>query len=323
MRRRDFLPLVAATAMTWKPTLAEVTMPRIGFIQAGAQEENQSFLNAFHDGLSALGWINGSNIAIFDGWAQDRTERLPGIIKEMTGSGAVVLVTAGTPATLAAKRAAAKIPTVFVAVDDPVAIGVVDSFAKPGGNATGLCLTSSELIAKRLQLLQELVPGLDRLAVIVRTDPGLEQKLKDIRSNAGHLGIDVLALEATTGTALERAFGRLQSERCEAAYVASGPLGPAKRATIIALATEARLPVIYSFRVFAVDGGLITFGADYGDLFRRAAGYVDKILRGAKPADLPVEQPSKFELVVNLKTARALGLAIPQSILVRADEVIE
>jgi putative tryptophan/tyrosine transport system substrate-binding protein len=323
MRRRDLLSLTAATAIAWGPALAEVTIPRIGFIQAGVRQDNQGLLDAFRDALSALGWINGSNILILDRWAEDRTERLPGIIKEMVGSGVVVLVTAGTAATLAAKRVAAKMPTVFVAVDDPVAIGVVDSLAKPGGDATGLCLTSSEMIAKRLQLLQELVPGLDRLAVIVRTDPGLEQKLQDIRSNAGRLGIKVLALEAPTGKTLERAFGLLRSERCEAVYVASGPLGPAKRATIISLAAEARLPVIYSFRVFAVDGGLIAFGADYADLLRRAAGYVDKILNGAKPADLPVQQPSKFQLVVNLKTAHALGLAIPPPILARADEVIE
>jgi putative ABC transport system substrate-binding protein len=323
MRRRDLLSLTAATAIAWGPALAEVTIPRIGFIQAGVRPDNQSLLDAFRDGLSALGWSNGSNIVILDRWAEDHTDRLPGTIKEMVGSGVVVLVTAGTAATLAAKRVGAKMPTVFVAVDDPVAIGVVDSLAKPGGDATGLCLSSSEMIAKRLQLLQELVPRLGRVAVIVRNDPGLEQKLQDIRSNAERLGIKVLALEAPTGKTLERAFGLLRSERCEAVYVASGPLGPAKRATIISLAAEARLPVIYSFRVFAVDGGLIAFGADYADLFRRAAGYVDNILKGAKPADLPVQQPSKFQLVVNLKTARALGLTIPPSILSRADEVIE
>ena len=322
MRRRDFLPLAAATAMTWKPTSAEVTMPRIGFIQAGAQEENQSFLNAFHDGLSALGWADGSNIAILDRWAEDRTERLPGIIKEVVEAGVVVLVTAGTAATLAAKRISTTMPIVLVGVDDPVAIGVVDSFAQPRGNVTGLCLTSSEMIAKRLQLLKEFVLGLHHLAVIVRNDPGLEQKLQDIRGKAQRMGIEVLMLEATTGKALEFAFARLRGERCEAVYLASGPLGPAKRATIISLAAEARLPAIYSFRVFPVDGGLMAFGADYSELFRRAAGYVDKILTGANPADLPVEQPRKFDLTVNLKTAKTLGLTVPPAILAGADEVI-
>ena len=167
------------------------------------------------------------------------------------------------------------------------------------------------MIAKRLQLLQELVPRLRRVAVIVRGDPGIEQKLQDIRVDAAQMKIEPLMLQATTGTALELAFARLRGERCEAVYVASGPLGPAKRAEIIALAADSRLPAMYSFRVFPVDGGLMSFGADYGDLFRRAAGFVDKILKGAKPADLPVEPPRKFDLTVNLKTAGALGLTIP------------
>jgi ABC-type uncharacterized transport system substrate-binding protein len=322
MRRRDFLPLAAATVMTWKPISAEVMMPRIGFIQTGARQENQSLLDAFHDGLSALGWTDGSNIAILDRWAEDHTERLPGLIKELVSSGAVVLVTAGTAATLAAKRVSATIPIVLVGVDDPVAIGVVDSLAQPRGNVTGLSLTSSELVAKRLQLLRELVLGLHRLAVIVRDDPGLEQKLQDIRSHAERMGIEALILGATTGEALERAFARLRGERCEAVYLASGPLGPAKRATIISLAAKARLPAIYSFRVFPVEGGLMAFGADYSDLFRRAAGYVDKILKGASPADLPVEPPRKFDLTINLKTAKTLGLTVPPAILADADEVI-
>jgi putative ABC transport system substrate-binding protein len=323
MRRRDLLLLTAGTAMTQNLASAEVETARIGFVQTGSRQENQTLLDAFRDHLSALGWTDGRNIAILDRWAEERTERLPGIVKELIGSGVAILITAGTPATLAAKRANATVSIVLVGVDDPVALGVVESLAQPGGNATGLSLSSSELIGKRLQLLQELVPELRRLAVIARGDPGLEQKLQDIRSNAKGMKIEVWLLGATTGTALELAFARLRGERCEAVYLASGPLGPAKRARIIALAAESRLPAIYSFRVFPVDGGLMSFGADYGDLFRRAAGSVDKILKGAKPADLPVGQPDKFELVINLKTAKALGLAVPQSILTRADEVIE
>jgi putative ABC transport system substrate-binding protein len=240
----------------------------------------------------------------------------------VVGSGAVVLVTAGTAATLAAKHVSATIPIVLVGVADPVAIGVAASLTQPSGNVTGLSLTSSELIAKRLQLLRELVRGLNRLAVVVRNDPGLEQKVQDIRGNAKRMGIEVLVLEADTGKALEHAFMRLQGERCEAVYLASGPLGPAKRATIIALAAEARLPAIYSFRVFPVEGGLMAYGADYSDLFRRAAGYVDKILKGAHPTDLPVDPPRKFDLTINLKTAKTLGLTVPPAILGDADEVI-
>jgi ABC-type uncharacterized transport system substrate-binding protein len=323
MRRRELMLLAAATAMTRNLAVAEVKTARIGFVQTGSRQENQSLLDTFRNHLSALGWTDGRNIAILDRWAEERTERLPGIVKELIGSDVAILVTAGTPATLAAKRATTTVSIVLVGVDDPVALGVVESLAQPGGNATGLSLSSSELIAKRLQLLQELVPQLRRLAVIARGDPGLEQKLQDIRSNAKGMKIEVWLLEATTGTALELAFARLRGERCEAVYVASGPLGPAKRARIIALAAESRLPAIYSFRVFPVDGGLMSLGADYGELFRRAAGSVDKILKGAKPAELPVEQPTTFELVINLKTAKELGLTIPQSILARADELIE
>lgn len=323
MRRRDLLLLAAGTAVTRNPAAAETPAARIGFVQVGSRQESDGLLDAFREGLAALGWKDGSNIVVLDRWAEERAEQLPGIVKELIGSGVALLVTGGTPATLAATRASLTIPIVLVGVDDPVALGVVASLAQPRGNVTGLSLSSSEVIATRLELLQELVPGLRRVAVIVRKDPGLEQKLQDIRSDAARMKIEPLMLEATTGTALELAFARLRGERCEAVYVASGPLGPAKRAQLIALAAESRLPAIYSFRVFPVGGGLMSYGANYGDLFRRAAGFVDKILKGAKPADLPVEPPRKFDLIVNLKTAKQLELMIPQSILARADEVIE
>jgi len=184
-------------------------------------------------------------------------------------------------------------------------------------------LTSSAVIAERLELLQQIVPSLRRLAVIVRDDPGLEQKLQDIRSNAQRKGIEALMLEATTAKALELAFARLHTDRCQAIYVASGPMGPVKRARIISLAADARVPAIYSFRIFTVEGGLIAFAADYGDLFRRAADFVDRILKGANPATLPVEPPHKFKLTVNLETAKKLGLTIPPTILAAADEIIE
>jgi len=322
MRRRDLL-LSAAAAMASASAGAGAETRRIGFVQTGSQQENAGLLDAFRNELSALGWKDGGNIAILDRWADDHAERLPGIVKELIVSGVAVLVTGGTSATFAAKRAGATVPIVLVGVDDPVALGVVRTLARPGGNATGLCLTSPEMIGKRLELLQELVPRLRRVAVIVRADPGLEQKLHDIRYVAERQKVQVLILEAATGSALDLAYARLRVERCEAVYVASGPLGPAKRAQLIALAAEARLPAIYSFRIFPVDGGLISFGADYTNLFRRAAGYVDKILEGAEPANLPVEPPHKFNLTVNLKTAGTLGLEIPPAILERADEVIQ
>jgi putative ABC transport system substrate-binding protein len=323
MIRRDVLLFPAASLLAWRTALAKAGIPRIGVIQVGSRHENQSQLDAFRENLSALGWTDDSKITILDRSADENTERLPGIVKELAGSGVTLLVTAGTPATLAASRAGRAVSLVLVGVDDPVALGVAASLAQPGGNATGLSLTSSELIAQRLQLLRELLPGLRRLAVIVRKDPGLEQKSRDIRSHAHRMRIEVLMLEAASGTALDLAFAHLRGERCEAVYVASGPLGPAKRGRIITLAAEARLPAMYCFRLFPIDGGLMSFAADYDDLFRRAAGFADKILRGADPAALPIEPPRKFNLTVNLKTAEALGLTFPPSILARADEVIE
>jgi len=204
-----------------------------------------------------------------------------------------------------------------------VSLGVVESLEQPGGNATGLSLTSPEVTTERLGLLQELIPGMHRLAVIVRDEPGVDQKLQDIRSDAQRKGIEALMLEATTAKALELAFTRLRADRCQAIYVASGPLGPVKRARIIALAADSRLPVIYPFRIFPIEGGLMSFAADYVDLFQRAAGFVDRILKGANPSAIPVEPPRKFGLTINLDIARALGLTIPPTILARADEVIE
>jgi len=322
MTSRRFLLLAGTTAIAWAAVAGENKVPRIGFIQAGSRQETQSLLDAFAESLSSLGWTEGKNIAVLDRWAEDRGEALPAIVKELIGSGAAILVTAGTAATLAARRVSTTIPIVLVGVDDPVSLGVVDSLAHPGGNVTGLSLTSSAVVAERLELLRQLVPGLHRLAVIVRDDPGLDQKLQDIRSDAQRNGIEALVLEATTAKALELAFARLRADRSQAIYLASGPLGPVKRARIIALAADSRLPAIYSFRIFAIEGGLMSFAADYGDLYRRAAGFVDRILKGADPAATPIEPPRKFNLTVNLKTAKALGLTIPTTMLAAA-EVIE
>jgi putative ABC transport system substrate-binding protein len=322
VKRRDFLRLAACMAITWKPAAA-ASIPRIGVIGPGPGAASRSALDALRDGLRALGWTDGANLVLLDRWADERAERLPGIARELVGAPVDILVTAGTLATLAATSATATIPIVMVGVGDPVAIGVVNSLARPGGNATGLSLSSPELIAWRLRLLRELLPVLRRVAVIVRNDPGLEQKLLDIRYAAEQMGIEIVELEANSGRALAFAFTRLRNDRCDAIYVASGPLGPAKRAEIIALAEEARLPVIYSFSLFALAGGLMSFATDDSDLFRRAATFVDRILKGAKPAGLPVEPPTKFELVINLKAARALKLAVPTSLLARANQVIQ
>jgi len=323
VKRRELLRLAAGTSIAWRPAWAAASVPRIGVIGPGSGVAGQNTIDALRDGLRVLGWTDGGNLAILERRAEEHTERLPGFARELIGSAVDILVTAGTLATLAATRATATLPIVMVGVGDPVALGIVDSLAQPGGNATGLSLSSLDLIATRLRLLQELVPGLTRVAVIIRDDPGLEQKLLDIRNVAEQLGLDVLEIEATTGRALEFAFTRLRNDPCDAIYVASGPLGPAKRAEIIALAADARLPVIYSFGLFAAGGGLMSFATDDSDLFRRAATFVDRILKGANPAGLPVEPPTKFELVINLKAARALKLSVPTSLLARANQVIQ
>jgi ABC-type uncharacterized transport system substrate-binding protein len=309
--------------LTPKSTLGARKVSRIGFMASGLRELNANLLDAFRHGLDEFGWVPDRDLIVLDRWAQEHTDRLPNLSRELIDAGAEILVTAGTPATLAARSVSATIPIVFVGVGDPVAVGFINSLTQPGGNATGLSLSSRELITRRLQLLQELVPTMRRLAVIIRNDPGLEQRLLDIRSSAERMGIKTVEFVAATGKALELAFLWLRSDRPDALYVASGPFGPSKRAEIVALAAQARIPAIYSFPAFTAAGGLMSFAPDENDLFRRAATYVDRILNGARPADLAVEHPTKFGLVVNLKTAEALGLSVPQSLLSRAAEVIE
>src|SRR5262249_19193513 len=221
---------------------------RIGLVIAGPRQAGKDLLNAFRDGLRALGWSEGANVAIVDRWIEE-AEQLPSIVRAVVASGVDLLVTGGTPATVAAVRATRTIPIVFVAVGDPFAIGTVDSLGNPGGNATGLSLGSNAVVGTRLQLLRELRPDLQRIAVIIRDDPGIEQSLLVSRSNANRLGIEPVEFEITTGRTVERAFRYLQNARCDSIYLASGPLGPAKRAEIITLATESQLPAIYSFRI--------------------------------------------------------------------------
>ena len=306
-----------------KSTSGARKIPRIGFMASGLRELNANLLDAFHRGLDEFGWVQDRDLIVLDRWAEEHMDRLPNIARELIDTGAEILVTAGTPATLAARGISATTPIVFVGVGDPVAVGVVKSVIQPGSNATGLSLSSRELITIRLQLLQELLPSLRRLAVIIRNDPGLEQRLLDIRSSSERLGIKTVEFVAATGKALELAFLWLRSDRPDALYVASGPLGPSKRAEIVALAAQARLPAIYAFPAFTASGGLMSLAPDQNDLFRRAAIYVDRILNGARPADLAVEEPTKLGLVINLKTAEALGLSVPRSLLSRATEVIE
>lgn len=325
MNRRELIGLIgaASAASAWNPVSAAVEPRRIGLIGPGSWPASSHLTDAFRAGLSALGWADGDNFMILDRWSDDHSARLPSIAKELIASDVEILVTAGTVATRAAVTATTKLPIIMVGIGDPLSIRGVSSLERPGGNTTGLSLTSRAVAAERFQLLRELLPDLKRVAIIIRQEPGLEQRLSDIRSSADRIGLQHFAFEVTTGITVRLAFMRLQNDRCEALYLASGPLGPAKRADIIGRAATARLPAIYPFGEFTAGGGLMSFAADTSDLFRRAAGFVDRILKGAKPADLPVEPPTKFNLVVNLKTANALGLTVPPSLLARADNVIE
>jgi putative ABC transport system substrate-binding protein len=323
MKRRDLLMILTGTAITPGSAFAQKTR-RVGFVEAGSKQANQGFLTAFREGLRGLGWADGENVEVLDRWAEARTDRVPDILNELIGAGVDVLVTAAAPATIAAKAATRTIPIVLVGVADPVAFGIVASLSHPGANITGLSAMSFDLTGKQLQLLKEVLPGAVRIAAVANPDdPGAKQRWGDIWTSAERLGVSVLMFDAATPAAIEEAFARLRNEPCDGLWVASGPLTFANRAKIVALAAQAHLPAIYPFRGFASAGGLMSYGTDYNDLFRRAALFVDKILRGAKPGDLPVEQPTKFELVVNLKTATALGLTVPLPLLARADEVIE
>ena len=332
MRRRDLLafaggiairPVIAVAQGTTAADPKPAKAARIGLVFPWSRDAAHREVEVLLESLHTLGWDDGGNIVVQAHWAEGYAERLPAIARQLVGSAADVLVAVGTRATLAARSATAAVPIVFVGVSDPVGLGVVNSLGRPGGNLTGVSSEPTELIARRLELLRDIVPHLGRVAVIVRDDPGMEQRSFDIRSIAGRMGVRVREFQATTGKAIELAFIWLTNDRAEAIYVASGPLGPAKRAEIVGLAAKARLPAIYSFRAFPAAGGLMSFGADEEASFRQAAVFIDKILKGAKPLELPIEQPAKFQLVINMKAASEIGVSIPQSILDRADEVIE
>jgi putative ABC transport system substrate-binding protein len=273
--------------------------------------------------LRELHWIEGRTVAIEIRWAEGRNERLADTAAEFVRRKVDVIVTSATPPTVAAKQATSVIPIVFAAVGDPVGAGLVESLARPGGNVTGLSLQQTDAVGKRLELLREVIPGLHRLAIMANSsNPSAGLDMREAQATAGTLGLESVTSEIRRPEDIAPAFDALKG-RVEALYVVNDPLVNTNRVRMNTLALAARLPAIYGFREFVEAGGLMSYGPNYSDLFRRAADYVDKILRGAKPADIPVEQPTKFDLVVNLTTAKALGLQVPPMLLARADEVIE
>ena len=327
MKRREFITATAALLVSPRRSWAQGARRRLGFLAVGdgsGQALNQAELALF-DGLRKHGWIDGRNLTIEYRFSHP-SDRLPASVAELIALSPDVLLVAGPQAALALKSAAtATIPIVFVAVGDPVGIGLVQSLSRPGGNITGLSTTvPDDFVAKRLEILRELVPGASKIALLHNpTNPLQRLNLAEFISDAERrLGVALLTVEATTAEELDVAFASAAAQHADAILELSDPLTFVEAPRITALAAKYHLPANHSFRHYSI-GGLSVYGADIGDLFRRAASYVDKIFKGTKPSDLPVEQPTKFELIINMKTAKALGLTVPTSLLLRADEVIE
>jgi putative ABC transport system substrate-binding protein len=299
-------------------------IPRIGFLIASSPSTIAPRMDAFLQGLRELGYIEGKNIVIERRHAEGKQERLPGFAAELVSLKVDLIVTSGPTATRPAKEATSTIPIVMTFDDDPVGSGFVASLARPGGNVTGLSTLSPEISGKQLELLKESVPKLGRVAVIgTSTRQGTAQALKEMELAAGAFGVKLLYLDIQNPKELESVFRAASKARAEAVLVLQSPILVSQRAQIAALALKNRLPAISPRREFVEDGGLMSYGVSISDLDRRAATYVDKILKGVKPADLPVEQPTKFEFVINLKTAKQIGLTIPPNVLARAGKVIK
>jgi putative tryptophan/tyrosine transport system substrate-binding protein len=326
VRRRQFIALVGSVTTGW-PLIARAQqapkLPTIGFLGSSTSSAMTAWIAAFVQRLHELGWIEGRTVAIEYRWGEGRDERYAQIADEFVRLKVNVIVTYGTPPTKAAKQATTTIPIVFAAAADPIGNGLVSSLSQPGGNVTGLSLQQSDIVGKKLELLRELLGGLRQLAVIGNVgNPATVLEIGEVKTAADKLGIDIVSLAIRRAEDVSPAFDALKG-RAEALYVSTDPLIFTNVGRINTLALGTRLPTIYNGREYIQSGGLMSYGPSYADLFRRAAEFVDKILHGAKPNDFPVEQPTKFEFVINLITAKALSLTVPASLLARADEVIE
>jgi putative ABC transport system substrate-binding protein len=321
MRRRDFTISLAGAMVAWSLVARGqqgTKLLTIGFMGAGTASSWSEWTEAFLQRLRELGWVDGRNISIEYRWAEGNTVRYAEIANEFVRLKVDVIFTVGGEA---AKQATSSIPIVGALMPDPIEHGLVASLARPGGNVTGLSLLASDLAGKRLEVLREVLPGLHRLGVLAQVGTNVVE-LSEVRTSAKVLGLDVVQLDIRRADDIPSAFDALKG-RVEALYVPANPLANTNRVRINNLALDARMPTVHGFRQYVETGGLISYGPSTTDLFRRSGDFVDKVLRGAKPADLPVEQPAKFELIINLKTAKALGLTMPPALLGRADEVIE
>ena len=326
MKRRDFITLLGGVATAW-PLAARAQqaakVPTIGLLVPGTPSTHGQWFAALVRRLRELGWIEGGNTIIEYRWAAGSSERFAEIAAEFVRLKVDVIVTSATGPTLAVKHATSSIPIVFAGVGDPVGIGIIDNLARPTGNVTGLSVLFTDLAGKRLELLREILPGLRRLAILTNIDnPSAMLEVHEVEATVRTLGLESVTPEVRRPEDIAPAVESLK-DGVEALYVISDPVITTNRIRINTLALRARIPTMHSLREYVEVGGLISYGPNVSDMFRRAGEMVDKILRGAKPADLPVEQPTKFDLVINLITAKALGLEVPATLLARADEVIE
>jgi putative ABC transport system substrate-binding protein len=324
MQRRDFITLLSAAAAWPLAARAERKIPRIGFMGNSTAALEANLVDAFRAGLRELGYEEGRNIEIEFRWANGSYDRFPALVGEFIADKVDVIVTAGTPASLAVKKATTSVPLVMVAVGDPVGTGLVPSLARPGGNITGLSSIAPDLEGKRLQLLHEVVPALSYVAMFVNSaNPFHISSMSQARAAAQAMGIKMQIHDILKSEDLDGAFAAIRKERPDALLILADRVFLHNRQRIVDFANEQRLPNVNAYKELVEDGGLMSYGPSYEDMHKRAAIYVDKILKGTRPADLPIEQPSKFTFIVNLKAAKALGLTVPSQLLGLSDQLIE
>jgi putative ABC transport system substrate-binding protein len=326
MRRREFIMLLGGSAVAWPlAASAQSAMPVIGFLNSQSPDNQADYLQAFRRGLKESGYVEGENVAVEYRWAENKTERLPALAGELVRRRVAVIAASGGLASESAAKATATIPIVFMVPEDPVRMGLVTSLARPGGNLTGVNFFAAELAAKRLGLLRELVPAVTRVAVLLNPAEATiaASNLRDMQTAARDMRLQIQVFNASTSGELDAAFATIARDRPDALVISSGAFFTGRRVQLAHLATHHRIPAIHGSRFYPEVGGLISYGTSVSDSHREAGVYVGRILKGAKPADLPVVQSSKFELVINAHTAKLLGLTVPPTLLSTADEVIE